>query len=159
MSIVENILNRYPLRSDAILTILSLDQELVNEINSERPLTIVLPSNQALSIDLSYCSESCLQGENFTNLRRIFRYHVIPGIVNFRGGYKTLEGDVMYFNPLGYINDKFAIKEVVDFEGNRLVFTDRAFWPRSVEFCCREERRYLYERQNNVERLYGGRIS
>lgn len=159
MSIVEKLLDKYPSYSDGLLTILSLDQDLVDVINSKRPLTIVLPSNRGLAVDLSFCSSACLEGEDFANLKRIFRYHVIPGIVNFRGSYKTLEGDFMRFNPLGYINDKFVIKNVIDFEGKRLVFTDRAFWPSSIEFCCLQERRYLYQTQNNLENIFGGIIS
>lgn len=158
MSVVEKIINRFPSSSEAILTILSLDPELVSEINNDKSVTIILPTNQGLEKSLSYCSKECLERENFTNLKRIFRYHVIPGIVRLRGGYRSLEGDVVLFNPSGFINDRFPIKNIIDFEGKRLVFIDFAIWPKSVRFCCRDERQYLYQSEARLERGYGGLV-
>lgn len=135
-----------------------MDPELVSELNSERSLTLILPTNGGLSKSLSYCSKKCLEGENFGNLKRIFRHHVIPGIVSMGGGYRSLEGDVILFNPLGFINDKFPIKKTVYFEGKRLFFIDFAIWPKSINFCCREEREYLYERESRLEREFGGLV-
>ena len=144
MSFIEQLLKDYPNGSEALLTIMAIDPELVDIINSKKELTLILPTNSGLLKSYNQCSRECLENESFANLKKIFRYHVIPTLVSSRGGYKSLAGDVVLFNPLGYINDKWPIEKVLNYEGKRVIIIDHAMWPKSVLMCCRENRIYLY---------------